>query len=373
VEQRVGCNSFVSTNQNTTYNVKSTMRSEKQAGLEACGQGIYRTKPASGALVVSLDFELHWGVRDHRPLDTAERTRLLSARRVVPRLLDLFEEFGIHATWATVGLLFAESEVDIKQFTPRLQPNYAQPAFSPYSEPVGVDESDDPFHYAPSLIREIARRPGQEVASHSFSHYYCMEKGQTLETFQSDMHSALAIAAEYGYQLESYVFPRNQVDESHLSVIESAGISCYRGPESTPADAPQDFQGQRRLRNRLARLADTYVNLFGARTFGWPAPDRLVSIPGSRYLAPVRSGREALEGLRRQRIIKSMTRAALNNEIFHIWCHPEDFAYKSDLNLAFLHSLLTAFDQLRTDHGMLSLSMAEASGPARQSLQLVSN
>src|SRR5215472_13914167 len=75
-----------------------------------------------GALVISLDFELHWGVRDSASLDENERARLLSARRIVPRMLDLFEEFSIHATWATVGLLFAHSRTEVEAFKPTRRP-----------------------------------------------------------------------------------------------------------------------------------------------------------------------------------------------------------------------------------------------------------
>ena len=62
--------------------------------------------PPFGALVISLDFELHWGVRDKRPVDGPYRENLLGAREAIPQMLDLFEEFGVAATWATVGFLF---------------------------------------------------------------------------------------------------------------------------------------------------------------------------------------------------------------------------------------------------------------------------
>src|SRR5581483_6365646 len=131
-----------------------------------------------GALVVSLDFELHWGVRDFRPLDNAERSRLLAARGLVPQILRTFGAHCIRATWATVGLLFARSRDEAQECRPRRIPRYEQIELDPYSEIVGRDESADPFHFAPSLIREVALHPGQEVASHSYSHYYPLEKGQ---------------------------------------------------------------------------------------------------------------------------------------------------------------------------------------------------
>ena len=77
-----------------------------------------QTTPAFGALVISLDFELHWGVRDKRPADGPYRENLLGAREAIPRMLDLFEEFGVAATWATVGFLFAKNRREREEFSP---------------------------------------------------------------------------------------------------------------------------------------------------------------------------------------------------------------------------------------------------------------
>src|ERR1700709_771116 len=106
-----------------------------------------------GALVISLDFELHWGVRDHTPLNATERKRLLGARAVVPNLLRVFDAHKIRATWATVGFLFARSREEAFECRPRCTPKYEQKELDPYEETLGRDEADDPFHFAPSLIR----------------------------------------------------------------------------------------------------------------------------------------------------------------------------------------------------------------------------
>lgn len=57
----------------------------------------------SGQFVISLDFELLWGVRDHSNKQ-AYGQNVLGARDAVPRMLELFEGHGIRATWATGGL-----------------------------------------------------------------------------------------------------------------------------------------------------------------------------------------------------------------------------------------------------------------------------
>jgi peptidoglycan/xylan/chitin deacetylase (PgdA/CDA1 family) len=313
----------------------------------------------ASALVISLDFELHWGVRDLRKLDATERSRLLSARRVIPHLLSLFDEFHIHATWATVGFLFAESRDQLDQYMPAQKPTYSRSQLNPYLEEIGANEAEDPFHFGLSLIEEVARHPGQEIASHSFSHYYSMEPGQTEEQFEADLASALAIAAEAGFALHSYVFPRNQANARYLPALERAGVKCYRGAEPAAVNRPAESEQQRRFYKRAGRLADTYLNLFGAKTHAWPQEQGLASIPGSRYLAPYRGWLNVLEETRLQRIVGAMEHAARQGEIFHLWWHPEDFAYDCDLNLRFLHSILLAFEDLKARFDMQSLSMAE--------------
>jgi peptidoglycan/xylan/chitin deacetylase (PgdA/CDA1 family) len=314
-----------------------------------------------GALVISLDFELHWGVRDRVSLDRRERARLLSARSVIPRMLDLFEEFSVHATWATVGFLFAHSREEAQAFMPTRKPKYRESKLDPYQEELGRNELDDPFHFAPTLIAEIAKRPGQEIGCHSFSHYYCMEEGQTADEFEADVDSAIAIAAGAGYMLRSYVFPRNEVNPGYLPVLNRAGILAYRGTESPSTKLPGSFAEQRRLHKRFARLLDSYADIYGSQTFGWPETSTMTStsIAASRYLRPYSPALKPFQSFQRRRISQAMERAARHGEVFHLWWHPEDFATHCDENLSFLCSVLTTFDSCRNEHGMVSLSMAE--------------
>ena len=187
--------------------------------------------PGYGVFVISLDFELHWGVRHHQPPDGPYRQNLLGARRAIPRLLELFARYGIAGTWATIGFLFADSAEHRRKFEPALRPCYVDKSLDAYAEPIGQGEKDDPLHFAPSLIELIRRTPNQEVATHTFSHHFCREAGQTLESFKADLTSAVAIAADRGIQIRSIVFPRNQVNPDYTQAVLNAGIICYRGPE----------------------------------------------------------------------------------------------------------------------------------------------
>lgn len=312
-----------------------------------------------GALVVSLDFELYWGVRDHRTLDGSERKRLLTARSVVPKILAAFRDHRIRATWATVGLLFARSREEAHACRPEHLPGYRQAGLDPYVEQMGQDESEDPFRFAPSLIRDIAQETGQEIGSHSYSHYYSLEAGQSEKEFKADLASAVRIAENSGYQMRSYVFPRNQVRRGYLPILQQAGFQIYRGTEPAASKAPVSYRQQRRPWLRALRLADAYWDLNGPQTVAFPRNRHLARLGASRYLRPFSPALSSLESTRLTRIATAMKSAATNGRIFHLWWHPEDFAAHPDRNIDFLHQVLNVFDKCRKQDGMMSLSMGD--------------
>ncbi len=131
-----------------------------------------------GLLVISLDFELYWGVRNLPAVGKYFRN-LVGARKVVPRLLDLFKEYGIHATWATVGFLFFDRTRSILRFAPTMRPKYKRRNLSPYNDlpPEEARENEKSIFFAPSLIRLICATAHQEIATHSFSHFADGEQG----------------------------------------------------------------------------------------------------------------------------------------------------------------------------------------------------
>src|SRR5689334_12175500 len=98
--------------------------------LSGLGDDPAVAKPA-GRLVVSLDFELYWGLRHlKRVLDYS--SNMIGARTAVPSLLELFDEFDIHATWATVGFLFLDGTRALSSSAPALNPHYSNSRLSPY-------------------------------------------------------------------------------------------------------------------------------------------------------------------------------------------------------------------------------------------------
>lgn len=323
----------------------------------------------AGGLVVSLDFELAWGVRDTLGTEGAYRKNLLGAREAVPRLLDLFDRFGVAATWATVGFLFAESRDELLAHAPRRRPGYADRRFDPYAERLGEGERDDPLHFAPSLVAEIAGRPGQELASHTFSHYYCLEEGQTFEEFDADLASAASIAAARGHRLTSLVFPRNQLRHDYLDALVRNGFTAFRGSERNALNRPRPGASGSGL-VRALRLSDVYVNLTGHGGIGWDEMvpvGGLVDVRGSRFLRPWNAN-PSLEAMRWGRVAASMKAAAVSGRVFHLWWHPHNFGAHLQENLAALARHLELFAQLRDSQGFASYTMAEVAARAARAV-----
>lgn len=319
-----------------------------------------------GALVVSLDFELHWGVRDHAPLHGPYRANLLGERRAVPALLSLFREFDVAATWATVGFLFARSRGELEACSPAVRPAYDDPALDPYRESLGQGEDDDPLHFAPSLVEAIAAAPGQEVATHTFSHYYCLEPGQGRDAFAADLASAAQIAAARGLAMRSIVLPRNQHNPAYDDLLREAGIFCYRGAQAGWMYQPSAGD-QRGAGMRAACITDAYAPVAPPETVPWSSVvgrDGLCNVPASRFLRPYSPRLRGLEPVRLRRVLRGVRRAAERAEIFHLWWHPHNFGTHLDENIAFLRRVLEEFAELRRTHGLQSLTMAQTAQTA---------
>jgi peptidoglycan/xylan/chitin deacetylase (PgdA/CDA1 family) len=314
-----------------------------------------------GALVISLDFELHWGVRDHTTRNDALYGRLPDARSAVAGMLEVFVPRNIRATWATVGFLFASSRAEIDASTPRERPVYQRAELNPYVEPIGEDEQHDPEHLAGSLVELISTSAGQEVASHTFSHYYCLEPGQTETTFRADLAAAQAIALRQGRELTSLVLPRNQWNPAYTAAVLDLGFRCIRGPQRSWSHRPRP-QGRQSTLRRAARLGDTYIGVSPPPTTDWNdvlLPSGLCDVPASAFLRPYDPARKRFEPRRLARLRSGMRHAAKHGQIFHLWWHPHNFSQHQSENFAVLEQVLDEFDRLAANEGMQSLTMAD--------------
>lgn len=317
-------------------------------------RGILMSKPT---LIVSLDFELYWGVQDHSELPEYE-DHVLGARKAIPQLLELFQKHDIHATWATVGFLFAENEQEVRSFFPKELPTYDNEVLSGYRRfgTIGQNENTAPCFYAHSLIAQIAATPSQEIGSHTFSHYYCWESGQTTEQFRADMAAAKDIAHHYGFDVKTVVFPRNQCAPEYSQILAELDFAAYRDIEDNWIHKKIKF----RPLKRLLRLADVYLPLTGQGGYIPKIENGIVALMGSRMYKPFFKPLGFLEGLKLRRIKKQMLHAAKNGLTFHLWWHPHNIGVRTEFHLKQLEEIFSYYDMLKEKYGMRSLNMSEA-------------
>jgi peptidoglycan/xylan/chitin deacetylase (PgdA/CDA1 family) len=314
----------------------------------------------TGKFVISLDFELFWGVRDKRTIENYG-ANILGVQLALPAMLRLFDEFGVRATFSTVGFLFAENKEVLWQYLPAVLPGYNNEKFSPYPEldKKGFDEKDDPYHFGYSLFRQVADNPNHEIGTHTFSHYYCLETGQTIEAFEHDLAAAKKIASKENIRVRSLVFPRNQFNESYLSACKMAGIDSFRGNPVSWLYEPRNKNDESLIRRSL-RFIDAYINITGyhCHTKNYVSSFPITNVAASRFLRPYSKRLVFLDSLRLRRIKKAMQHAARHNKLFHLWWHPHNFGSNLHENLSFLRKILMEFRELQEKYKFQSETMS---------------
>jgi peptidoglycan/xylan/chitin deacetylase (PgdA/CDA1 family) len=311
-----------------------------------------------GTLAISLDLELYWGMHDVVSIDNY-RKNLQGVRQALPAILELFKKYQIHATWAAVGFLYYADVEQLQKDIPQQLPGYDKSDLDPYQYINTLEkESNQQLHFCPDLIELIKQYSGQEIATHTFSHYYCLETGQTQEQFKADLQAAIAVAEKANVSTTSIIFPRNQYNQAYLEEIADCGINCYRGNETN--FIYNDLKGNGDDK-RIFRLLDAYLNLTGQNCYSWSdlRSSYPINIPSSRFLRPYSAKVRFLDGLRLRRITSGLEYAANRGLVYHLWWHPHNFGVNLAENLSFLEKVLQSYQKLNTQDKMQSLTMRE--------------
>ena len=312
----------------------------------------------SGIFTVSLDLELYWGVGDHRSLSDYS-ANLSKVEYVTDEMLKIFKKFGVHCTWATVGVLMLQTKEKLINFL-------SEEGFSeelknefPFNY-IQTNQLEPKFHFLDNVAERLIKVPGQEFASHTFSHFYCHKPGQQIEFFEKEMQASVKLAKQCGSQFKSFVFPRNQIHGPFFEVLKSTGIESYRG---NPKHWAYQIKQNDRLRvcRRMIKLLDAYINVTGKDSY--PLAEVIESsglnnIKASRFLRP-HNKRLWLNKLKKRRIFGSLKEAATNGKVYHLWWHPHNFGENTEENLKDLEEICSYYAELCESHKMQSLNMSE--------------
>lgn len=312
---------------------------------------------------ISLDFELHWGVFDKRDRDQ-RKLCYQNTLHLIPQMLELFTQYDVHVTWATVGSLFVNNAAEWAAFKPALEPKYDNTKYSPYSwiAEHGLNDEKAWAHFAPDMVKLIPTFPGQELGTHTFAHYYCMEPKSYPEAFAADLDAANKAAERFGKPMLSLVFPRNQFNEDYLKICYDKGIRTVRSNPDNWFWTPVP-DGSSSIMRKVFRTGDGYIQMGKRTSYPLSAIKKTegepIQLPASRLLRSWSPKYQFTNTLRLRRILQEMRSAAQNKECYHLWWHPENFGDYPEQNMADLNIILKEYQNLKKKYGMMSWNMGE--------------
>jgi peptidoglycan/xylan/chitin deacetylase (PgdA/CDA1 family) len=260
---------------------------------------------AKGALTISVDLELAWGVWDKV---TPEDLRMaeIAERPICAALIALFDRYEIPVTWAIVAALLHEE--------------------SAQSRP-----GSKSCWYAPDVMDMLVRaKVPHEIGSHGGKHIYF--PAIPAADAQQDLEFARAVHSANGLPYTSFVFPRNAI--GHLDLLAQAGLRAYRGRDVGWFRA---VARAGRMAGRAANFADKFLPIPPPAPVVAAKCGPLLRIPGSMHLLG-RDGlrRFILPAVSRAKLSMGLARARRDGGAFHLWFHPSNFYYRREEQLATL-------------------------------------
>lgn len=308
------------------------------------GRPVAKQQP--GHMLVSIDFEMAWGLVHRNGASTYD---IEDERRWLGQLLDVFDQHHVPATWATVGHLLLDAcstESGVKH------PDVGRPDYSWFegdwfaADPCG-DVATEPRWYAPDVVADILRRTaGHELGSHSFSHLIVGDEACTAEHFRSELVACSSAADRFGETMKSFVYPRNTI--GHVEELISAGYSNYRGRRDDPFTGLGAMAKPARLLDKVLPSSRSVVHPRWEEGI-WNLPATcMFTIEGRKH------PRSWLAQVKRR-----MHHAARQGGLFHVWFHPHNLVLGGEQSIEIFGELLAEAAKLR-DRGQLeTVTMAD--------------
>ena len=309
------------------------------------------TKQTPGTMVLSIDFELSWGMFDLLPIAKLN-AQSVEERKRIKRLLALLDRYEIPATWAMVGHLMLDGCARGQDGTTHsdIAPhaNYSWFPHDWYHHDPCTAAALAPGWYAPDILEWIREaRVRHEIGSHSFGHIYYGDPECSPPIARADLKAAVEAAAQKGVTLKSFVFPRNQV--GHLEILKSFGLRSYRGAEPPLIRCGHGVLQQAihfldqlfALRPRSVRAEETLPGLWNI-----PGNHFYMAHNGLRKVIPMAS--RVLKGKR------GINWAVRSGGLYHFWFHPFNLNVDSEAMLSGLEKIFSHAHRMR-EKGLLNI------------------
>jgi hypothetical protein len=282
----------------------------------------------TGTFVISLDFELAWGTRG-RPAAAKVGPYLDGAREAIRGMLELFEEFNIPATWATVGALLMAQ--------PGAQRRHRMITSSQFDDIPPGDHVSAPNWYAEDVLNQILEcSVPQEIGCHTLTHHYVNTEPAGRQELADELDLFLELFNELKLpRPRSFVFPKAY--QAHFDLLAERDFYAYRGPENRwyehlPGTLPAAG----------IRLVDSIAGLTPQVHRCEHHSRNLSMIPASQFYAPFMGvGRYVPLQSRVRKAINGLNHAARHGGVYHLWTHPFNLGRQMDELLGGLRQILS--------------------------------
>lgn len=307
----------------------------------------------SGVFTLSLDTELAWGCFDIGQTEKY-REEYANTRRVVSHLCNLFEKYGVSATWAIVAHLLEDCGPNATTHNGQARPNFDW--IDDWFEELPCSSNvDEELWYAPDLVQTIRScSVTQELGLHGYTHMILGDDGCTTETAEDEVERAVAVfERSLGTTPNSFVFPRNQI--GNLKVLREHGIETFRDRDARWYESdsvPNLVRSGCRFADEFVRASPPVVT--PRQKCG------MVSIPGSQIFRPNTGWwRYTPQNSQVARAKAGLSKAARTGKIFHLWFHPFNLGRDTDELLDALETILAHAAALEETGDIEILSMNE--------------
>lgn len=278
--------------------------------------------------MISVDVALDASVRG-RESSTAPRIDFV--KRGCDRLVRLFDEFDVPATWAIAGDLFG---------------NGARPPPAPDARrsDAGSTPTSRDLRFGDDAVRAIrGSGPDHELACHPYAPAAFDGLDVTRERARRSVAAGKEAARTHGVRPASFTFPGNRV--GHCEVLAESGFCCYRAPlpRSRVGTTTRSLLALVRaaLSDGTPPVVDPVVDEYG-----------LVAVPTSLPLFEFGGVGGALAepvvgDLTVDRARRGIDAAARSDGVFHVWIRAVDLA--DDRNVDRLRTVLAHLRARRDD------------------------
>jgi len=262
--------------------------------------------------ILSFDLELLWGYIVH-PQDKMVqylKNDKYYCRKVIFSLISLLEKYNFPCTWGIVGHLFLDqcsendciSKNSLKFFKNRLSDPY-------------TNLGNNPLFYGKDIIEKIIQsKVEHEIAYHSFSHIPFTESNSTI--VEQEFVKGSKIAEEYGIVFKSFIFPENKI--AHIDILKKYGYKTYRGPNLAKKNINKilPIKSFNYATNKI--ITSTVMPIW--QNGIWEIPSSMIF-----------NDRPFFSNTLLFRSKLGINNAIKNNEIVHIFMHPEDLIVEPKL------------------------------------------